>query len=170
MEGRTPVPDKQKIADYAAHLATMVIFLSASLLEGLQKELIHGGYDGDTPAAIVYKASWPDEKVYACTVATLAETAQQHGVSKTASSSSARSSAIRTTGVSCTIRPLLTAAVRPSPNRSSTATILKRKLPHNRKGPLTSVLSIPSDRTDCSEFFCLRDEITARRQIDGEFP
>ena len=45
---------------------------------------IHGGYDGDTPAAIVYKASWPDEKVYACTVATLAETAQQHGVSKTA--------------------------------------------------------------------------------------
>ncbi len=84
MEGRTPVPDRQKIADYAAHQATMVIFLSASLLEGLQKELIRGGYDGDTPAAIVYKASWPDEKVYPCTVETLSETAQQHGVSKTA--------------------------------------------------------------------------------------
>lgn len=84
MEGRTPVPDKQKIADYAAHQATMVIFLSASLTEGLQKELMDGGYDGDTPAAIVYKASWPDEKVYPCTVATLAETARQHGVSKTA--------------------------------------------------------------------------------------
>lgn len=84
MEGRTPVPDHQKIADYAAHQATMVIFLSASLLEGLQQELMDGGYAGDTPAAIVYKASWPDEKVYACTVETLAETARQHGVSKTA--------------------------------------------------------------------------------------
>lgn len=84
MEGRTPVPDKQKIADYAAHQATMVIFLSASLTEGLQKELMDGGYDSDTPAAIVYKASWPDEKIYPCTVATLAETARQNGISKTA--------------------------------------------------------------------------------------
>jgi precorrin-4/cobalt-precorrin-4 C11-methyltransferase len=63
MEGRTPVPNKQKIADYAAHKATMVIFLSSGMLEKLQKELISGGYTADTPAAIVYKASWPDEKV-----------------------------------------------------------------------------------------------------------
>ena len=55
---RTPVPNKQKIADYAAHKATMVIFLSSGMLEKLQKELIAGGYTADTPAAIVYKASW----------------------------------------------------------------------------------------------------------------
>lgn len=84
MEGRTPVPDKQKIADYAAHQATMVIFLSASLLEGLQAELLRGGYSADTPAAIVYKASWPEERTYTCTVGTLAETAQREGISKTA--------------------------------------------------------------------------------------
>ena len=84
MEGRTPVPDKQKIADYAAHQATMVIFLSASLLDGLQAELLRGGYPADTPAAIVYKASWPEERTYTCTVGTLAETAQREGISKTA--------------------------------------------------------------------------------------
>lgn len=84
MEGRTPVPDRQKIADYAAHKATMVIFLSAGLLEGLQEELQKGGYDGQTPAAIVYKASWPEERVCRCTVATLAETARAQGIDKTA--------------------------------------------------------------------------------------
>lgn len=84
MEGRTPVPNKQKIADYAAHKATMVIFLSSGMLEKLQKELIAGGYTADTPAAIVYKASWPDEKVCRCTVGTLAETAKEHNITKTA--------------------------------------------------------------------------------------
>ena len=84
MEGRTPVPNKQKIADYAAHKATIVIFLSSGMLEKLQKELIAGGYTADTPAAIVYKASWPDEKVCRCTVGTLAETAKEHNITKTA--------------------------------------------------------------------------------------
>ena len=55
MEGRTPVPSHQKIADYAAHKATMVIFLSSGMLEKLQTELVRGGYRNDTPAAIVYK-------------------------------------------------------------------------------------------------------------------
>ncbi len=81
MEGRTPVPDKQKIADYAAHHATMVIFLSSGMLEKLTKELLAGGYKNGTPAAIVYKASWPDEKVCKCTVATLAQTAQENNIS-----------------------------------------------------------------------------------------
>lgn len=80
MEGRTGVPPKQKIADYAAHHATMVIFLSAALLEKLQKELISGGYEPDTPAAIVYKASWPDQKVFHCTVDTIAETAAKNNI------------------------------------------------------------------------------------------
>lgn len=82
--GRTPVPPHQDIADYAAHGATMVIFLSASLLTRVEEELQAGGYSADTPAAIVYKASWPDEKVCLCTVGTLAKTAAAKGIHKTA--------------------------------------------------------------------------------------
>ena len=84
MAGRTPVPEREQIRSLAAHQATMVIFLSAGMLTELSQELIAGGYAPDTPAAIVYKASWPDEKVCRCTVAALAETAQKHGISKTA--------------------------------------------------------------------------------------
>ncbi len=80
MEGRTGVPPKQKIKDYAKHHATMVIFLSAGMLEKLQKELISGGYGADEPAAIVYKASWPDEKVFRCTVGTIAATAAANNI------------------------------------------------------------------------------------------
>lgn len=82
--GRTPVPAHQDIADYAAHGATMVIFLSASLLQKVQEELMQGGYTAATPAAIVYKASWPDEKILSCTVGTLAQTAATGGIHKTA--------------------------------------------------------------------------------------
>ena len=82
--GRTAVPEREQIRALAAHHATMVIFLSAGMTEQLSAELIAGGYKPDTPAAIVYKASWPDEKVCRCTVATLAETAQANSISKTA--------------------------------------------------------------------------------------
>ena len=84
MEGRTSVPDRQTIADYSAHRATMIIFLSAGLLDKLTSELIRGGYKAATPAAIVYKASWPDEKVFRCTVGELAQTASDAGIIKTA--------------------------------------------------------------------------------------
>ena len=84
MEGRTPVPEKEKIELLAAHNATMVIFLSAGMLEELSKRLIDGGYRPDTPAAIVYKATWEDEKVCRCTVSSLAKTAKENGISKTA--------------------------------------------------------------------------------------
>ena len=84
MEGRTGVPAKQKIKDYARHHATMVIFLSTGMLEKLQKELISGGYKAEEPAAIVYKASWPDEKVFHCTVGTLAETAEANQINNLA--------------------------------------------------------------------------------------
>ena len=84
MEGRTPVPEREKIRALAAHQSTMVLFLSAGLLEGLQRELMAGGYAPDTPAAIVYKATWPDEKVLRCRVSELAESALANGVSKTA--------------------------------------------------------------------------------------
>jgi precorrin-4/cobalt-precorrin-4 C11-methyltransferase len=58
----------------------MVIFLSAGMLDKLQKELIAGGYKADEPAAIVYKASWPDQKVCRCTVGTIAETAAKNNI------------------------------------------------------------------------------------------
>ncbi len=84
MEGRTPVPSKESIQSFAAHHATMVVFLSAGMLEELSRRLIEGGYEEDTPAAIVYKATWPDEEKYICTVGTLAQTAAEHGIIKTA--------------------------------------------------------------------------------------
>ena len=84
MAGRTPVPEKESIATLAAHNATMVIFLSTGLLKELSAELIRGGYKPDTPAAIVYKASWADQKVCRCTVKDLAQTAADNGITKTA--------------------------------------------------------------------------------------
>lgn len=84
MAGRTPVPDSESIESLAAHHSTMVIFLSTGMLAELSERLISGGYSPDTPAAIVYKASWPDEKVLRCKVGTLAETAEKNGIKKTA--------------------------------------------------------------------------------------
>ena len=62
----------------------MVIFLSTGMLAALEERLMAGGYAPDTPAAIVYKATWPDEKVFRCTVSTLAKTAEENQVTKTA--------------------------------------------------------------------------------------
>ena len=78
--GRTPVPEQESIRSLAAHHATMVIFLSAGMAQSLQAELIIGGYVPETPAAIVYKASWPDERVVRCTVGTLAGTVMESGI------------------------------------------------------------------------------------------
>lgn len=84
MAGRTPVPDQEAIAKLAAHQATMVIFLSTGMLEQLQQELIRGGYAEDTPAAIVYKASWPDQKICRGPLKRLAQMAAEEGITKTA--------------------------------------------------------------------------------------
>ena len=84
MAGRTPVPEKESIESFAAHQATMVVFLSTTMLEELSERLIAGGYSADTPAAIVYKATWEDEKKFICTVGTLAQTARENDVRKTA--------------------------------------------------------------------------------------
>ena len=84
MEGRTPVPEKEKIRLLAAHGSTMILFLSTGLLDGLQRELMAGGYAPDTPVAIIYKASWPDERIFHCSVCDLAETARENGIKKTA--------------------------------------------------------------------------------------
>lgn len=84
MAGRTEVPGAESIESFAAHGATMVIFLSAGMTAELSERLINGGYAPETPAAIVYRASWQDEKVLRCTVGTLHETALANGISRTA--------------------------------------------------------------------------------------
>lgn len=84
MAGKTPVPERESIASFASHGATMVIFLSTGLIKELSLELVQGGYSSETPAAIVYKATWPEEQVFRCTVGTLAETAENNKITKTA--------------------------------------------------------------------------------------
>ena len=84
MEGRTPVPESERIEALAAHGASMAVFLSAGKLAELAQRLEAGGYAPDTPAAIVYKASWPDEKIVRTTVSGLAEAADRAQITKTA--------------------------------------------------------------------------------------
>ncbi|MCM1314591.1 MAG: precorrin-4 C(11)-methyltransferase [Prevotella sp.] len=84
MAGRTPVPESESIEKLAAHHSTMVVFLSVGMTAELSERLISGGYSPKTPAAIVYKATWADEKIMRCTVGTLAETARKNGITKTA--------------------------------------------------------------------------------------
>ncbi len=84
MEGRTPVPEQERMEALAAHGSSMVVFLSAGQLETLSRRLIAGGYPPETPAAIVYKATWPDEKVVRTTVSGLAEAAKRENITKTA--------------------------------------------------------------------------------------
>ncbi len=82
--GRTPVPEGQSVRELSSHRATMVLFLSTGLTEPLQRELLEGGYPGSTPVAVVYKATWPEERVFHCTVETLHRTVTENRLSKTA--------------------------------------------------------------------------------------
>lgn len=84
MAGRTPVPERESIRSFASHQATMVIFLSTGLVKEVSEELIAGGYDVNTRAALVYKATWPEEKVIYGTVGTLEEMAKENNITKTA--------------------------------------------------------------------------------------
>ena len=84
MEGKTKVPEGESIESIAAHHASMAIYLSTGLLKELSAHLIKGGYSEDTPAAIVYKATWDDEKSFICTVGTLEKTANENNITKTA--------------------------------------------------------------------------------------
>lgn len=84
MEGRTKVPERESIRSFAAHQSTMVIFLSAGMIRPLAEELMAGGYEKNTPAAIIYKATWPDEKIVRCKVEEMADKAEKEGIRKTA--------------------------------------------------------------------------------------
>ena len=84
MAGRTSVPERESFRSLAAHHATMAVFLSAGLLKEMEEELLTAGYEPDTPAAIVYKATWPEERIFRCTVSSLWKTAEEAGIKKTA--------------------------------------------------------------------------------------
>lgn len=83
-EGRTPVPEKEKLASLAAHNATMCIFLSVHMLSEVVRELTAGGYAPETPIAIVQKASWPEEKIVRATLATIEQAAKNADITRTA--------------------------------------------------------------------------------------
>ena len=82
--GKTPVPETESIPSLAGHGSSMVLFLSAGLMTSLQEDLLKGSYTEDTPAALVYRASWPEERVLRCTVGTLARCAEENGIRSTA--------------------------------------------------------------------------------------
>lgn len=81
--GRTPVPEKESIKSLAAHRATMILFLSTGLTEKLERDLLEGGYPEDTPVAIVYKATWPEERIFRCKLKDLDKTVKEEGLTKT---------------------------------------------------------------------------------------
>ncbi len=76
--GRTPMPAKETVAGFAAHGATMAIYLSAARHNALQKALLAGGYPPDTPCIIGYRVSWPDEAIWRCPLAELSATMKKH--------------------------------------------------------------------------------------------
>jgi precorrin-4/cobalt-precorrin-4 C11-methyltransferase len=80
LEGRTHVPEAESMESLAAHKASMAIYLSAGMLKELSEKLIAGGYEPKTPAAIVYKATWPEEKKIITTVGDLAEAGEKEGI------------------------------------------------------------------------------------------
>lgn len=84
LEGRTKVPEGEQIELLSSHRASMAVYLSAGMMDELCAKLIKGGYPPDTPAAIVYKATWPEEKKIVCTVADLGRIAEAENITKTA--------------------------------------------------------------------------------------
>lgn len=83
-EGRTAVPEKEELKALASHQATMVLFLSSGLVQDVKEQLLDGGYLPDTPAAVVYKATWPEEKVLRTTLDRLPGEMAAAGITKTA--------------------------------------------------------------------------------------
>lgn len=84
MQGKTLVPQKEKISSLASHNSSMAIYLSSGMLEELSQELIKGGYSKETPAVLVYKATWPEEKKFLCTLENLSLVAKENNIKKTA--------------------------------------------------------------------------------------
>ena len=84
LAGRTPVPEKETLASLAAHGSSMAVFLSAGMGQRVQEELLKGGYDEETPVAVVFKASWPEERIIRCHLKDLEKSLRESGITKTA--------------------------------------------------------------------------------------
>lgn len=84
MEGTTKVPESERLEELAKHHTSMAIYLSSALMDKVTDSLIKAGYSEDTPAAVCYRVTWPDEKIIRCTIGTLYESARKHGIYKTA--------------------------------------------------------------------------------------
>ena len=84
MEGRTPMPEREKLQDLAKHHASMVIFLSIGFLDQMTEQLLAGGYEPTTPVAVVYKATWPEQKIIRGTIADIEGKVKEAGITKTA--------------------------------------------------------------------------------------
>lgn len=83
-EGKTPVPEKENLRSLAVHRASLVLYLSSGLARKVRQDLLFGGYAEDTPVAVVYKATWPEEKIIRTTLAKLPEDMEAAGITKTA--------------------------------------------------------------------------------------
>jgi len=83
-EARTKVPEREKISELAKHNATMVFYLSVHLLSQIVKQAVDGGYSKSTPAAVVYRASWPDQKVIVGTLEDITKKVRAERIIKTA--------------------------------------------------------------------------------------
>ena len=112
MEGRTPVPEKEQIEALAVHQASMAIFLSVGQMDELSSRLIKGGYPETTPAAVVYKASWEDEKIVTGTLKDIGERVRQAGIRKTAMITVGRFLEMSLSFLSCMMRTSATATGR----------------------------------------------------------
>lgn len=84
VEGRTKVPATESLQSLAAHQATMVLFLSSGYAKEVKEQLIEGGYPPETPAAVVFKATWCEEKILRTTLMQLPEEMDKAGIDKTA--------------------------------------------------------------------------------------
>jgi precorrin-4/cobalt-precorrin-4 C11-methyltransferase len=83
IEGRTPVPEKERLGELAKHGTSMVIFLSVGMIEKVRDELLQG-YPEDTPVIIIEKVSWPEEKVVRGILKDIVELVNNAGIKKTA--------------------------------------------------------------------------------------
>ena len=84
IEGRTPVPDRERLRDLARHNTSMALYLSSSDPDGVVKELMAGGYSRDTPVVVAYRVGWPDELLVTTQLSALADVVKETGIHKQA--------------------------------------------------------------------------------------
>ncbi len=84
VEGRTPMPEEEKLKKLAKHKASLAIYLSANMTERIKQDLIEGGYEEDTPVIVGYKVSWPDEKIFITSIKKLSEDIKKHNIKRQA--------------------------------------------------------------------------------------